>query len=445
MALQTPSNLVFTVRRRQPELITPAKPTPHEVKLLSDIDDQAGLRAQTPFVHFYRCEPSMAGKDPVKVIREALAQTLVLYYPFAGRLREGEGRKLMVDCNEEGVMFIEADADVTLQQFGADLHPPFACFEELLYSPPGSDGNLHSPMLLIQVTRLKCGGFIFGLRMNHSMSDGPGIAQFINALAEIAKGATEPSIQPVWHRERLNARDSPNITCTHHEYDEVVGKPIPSTNIVHRSFFFGPTEISLLRTLLPKNLTQSTSFDLVTACLWHCRTKALELDPQDDVRLMFLANARMGRDRFNPPLPKGFYGNAVVFPTAVSMAGELCESPLEYGLELVRKAKDVVNGEYFHSVADLLVTRGRPSFTTVRSFIVADFSRLGFKDVDFGWGKAVYAGPALSGLGTFQGFTFYVGYTNSKGEEGRIVPVCLPQESMEKFAKELDLLLNNAY
>ncbi|XP_054819450.1 benzyl alcohol O-benzoyltransferase-like [Prosopis cineraria] len=445
MAFQTPPNIVFTVRRRQPELIAPAKPTPHEVKLLSDIDDQAGLRAQTPFMHFYRSEPSlMTGKDPVKVIRDALAQTLVFYYPFAGRLREGEGRKLMVECNEEGVMFIEADADVTLQQFGDDLQPPFPCFENLLNSPPGSDGNLHCPILLIQVTRLKCGGFIFGLRMNHSMSDGPGIAQFMKALAEIANGATEPSILPVWHREVLNARDSPNITCTHHEYDEVVGDPIPITNTIHRSFFFGPTDVSSLRKLLPNHLTyQPTSFDLVTACLWRFRTKALQLDPQDDVRLMFLANARMGRDRFNPPLPKGYYGNAIVFPTAVSTVGKLSESPLEYALELVRESKDVVNGEYFHSVADLLVTRGRPSFATVRSFIVADFSRLGFKDVDFGWGKAVYAGPALSGLGTFQGFTFYVGYSNSKGEEGRIVPICLPPECMEKFAKELDLMLNN--
>ena len=58
----------------------------------------------------------------------------------------------MVDCNEEGVLFIEADADVTLHQFGEDLHPPFPCFEELLYSPPGSDGNLHTPILLIQVS-----------------------------------------------------------------------------------------------------------------------------------------------------------------------------------------------------------------------------------------------------------------------------------------------------
>ncbi|XP_028800758.1 benzyl alcohol O-benzoyltransferase-like [Neltuma alba] len=125
------SNLVFTVRRQKPELISPANPTPHEVKLLSDIDDQHFLRVQFQLIHFYHPEPSMAGKDPVKVIREALAQTLVFYYPFAGRLREGEGCKLMVECNGEGVMFTEADADVTLQQFGDDLQSPFPCFEDL--------------------------------------------------------------------------------------------------------------------------------------------------------------------------------------------------------------------------------------------------------------------------------------------------------------------------
>ncbi|KAJ1392967.1 Transferase [Sesbania bispinosa] len=145
----TPS-LLFTVRRREPVLVAPEKPTPREVKLLSDIDDQEGLRFQTPAIQFYRYDPSMAGKDPVEVIRKALAKTLVFYYPFAGRLREGAGRKLMVDCTGEGVLFIEADADVTLNQFGYALQPPFPYSEELLYNVPGSEGILNTPLLLIQ-------------------------------------------------------------------------------------------------------------------------------------------------------------------------------------------------------------------------------------------------------------------------------------------------------
>jgi hypothetical protein len=151
MAGPTTSSLVFTVRRCKPELVAPAKPTPHEFKQLSDIDDQEGFRFHVPVMQVYRYNPSMHGKDPVKVIREALAQTLVFYYPFAGRLREGPGRKLVVECTGEGVLFIEADADVTLQQFGDDLQLPFPCMEDLLFDVPGSGGIINCPLLLIQV------------------------------------------------------------------------------------------------------------------------------------------------------------------------------------------------------------------------------------------------------------------------------------------------------
>ncbi|KAK4430472.1 Benzyl alcohol O-benzoyltransferase [Sesamum alatum] len=110
--------LTFKVTRQNPELIPPAKSTPHEFKPLSDIDDQEGLRFQLPTIQFFRKNPAMDGKDPAKVIRDAVAKALVFYYPFAGRLREMAGRKLVVECTGEGVLFIEADADVTLQQFG---------------------------------------------------------------------------------------------------------------------------------------------------------------------------------------------------------------------------------------------------------------------------------------------------------------------------------------
>jgi len=119
--------LTFTVRRRDPELVGPAEPTPRETKRLSDIDGVEGFRVQTPCMFFFRGLPRAdAGPAPAGVIRRALAEALVPYYPLAGRLREVEARKLVVDCTGEGVMFVEADADVRLVELEAvGLRPPF--------------------------------------------------------------------------------------------------------------------------------------------------------------------------------------------------------------------------------------------------------------------------------------------------------------------------------
>ncbi|MED6119873.1 Benzyl alcohol O-benzoyltransferase [Stylosanthes scabra] len=397
----SPEPLVFTVRRRKAELVAPAKPTPREVKLLSDIDDQDGLRFQIPVIQFYRCDPSMEGKDPVVVIRKALAEALVFYYPFAGRLREGPARKLMVDCTGEGVLFIEADADVTLTQFGDALQPPFPCWEDLLYDVPGSAQVLNTPLLLIQVTRLKCGGFIFALRLNHTMSDAAGLVQFMSAVGEIARGAGEPLVPPVWRRELLNARVPPRVTCIHREYEQVPdtkGTIIPLDDMAHRSFFFGPTEVAAIRRLLPPHQQRCSDFEILTACLWRCRTIALQPDSEEEVRIICIVNAR---GKFNPPLPTGYY-------------------------------------------ADLMVLNGRPHFTVVRSYLVSDVTRAGFGEVDFGWGRAAYGGPAKGGVGAIPGVaSFYIPFTNAMGEHGLVIPICLPSDAMDRFVQELEIILNN--
>lgn len=153
MATLSTTAVVFKVERSEPELVVPSKPTPHECKQLSDIDDQESLRYQIPMIQFYHHNPSMDGRDPVEVIKKAVADALVFYYPFAGRLREGSGRKLFVECTGEGILFVEANADAILQQFeDYSLQPPFSCMDELLYDVPNSDhGILNSPLLLIQV------------------------------------------------------------------------------------------------------------------------------------------------------------------------------------------------------------------------------------------------------------------------------------------------------
>ncbi|MED6221730.1 hypothetical protein PIB30_057567 [Stylosanthes scabra] len=147
------SSLVFKVRRNEPELVAPARPTPHERKLLSNLDDQKALRFHLTVVQFFPNNPLITPWDDfIHFFKEALSKALVFYYPFAGRIREDTKGKLMVDCTGEGVLFIQAEADVTLDLFGSDLLPPFPCFDdELLYNVPGSDEIINTPILTIQI------------------------------------------------------------------------------------------------------------------------------------------------------------------------------------------------------------------------------------------------------------------------------------------------------
>nr|KYP71771.1 Taxadien-5-alpha-ol O-acetyltransferase [Cajanus cajan] len=352
----------------------------------------------------------------------------------------------MVDCTGEGVLFTEADADVTFDQFRDNLQPPIPCLEELLYDVPGTQEITNTPLLLVQVTRLKCGGFILAIRFNHTMSDASGLSQFLNAWAEIARGATKPSISPLWRRELLMARDPPRITCNHREYEQVpdTNKGTFSSNeddMVHRSFFFGPVEIAALRRLIPDHLQKCSTFDIITACLWRCRTKALQIEAHEDVRMMVIVNARA---RFNPPMvPVGYYGNAFAFPAAVTTAGKLCQNPFGYAVELINKVKGEVTEEYIQSAADLMVIKGRCLFTTVSSFIVSDTTRGKFRNVDFGWGDAVFGGPAKGGIGASSAVTYFIPIKNPKGEEGIIFVIGLDAEAMERFVKELNDMLWN--
>lgn len=86
-----------------------------------------------------------------KVIKRAISQALVPYYPLAGRLIQGPNRKLLVDCSAEGVLFVEAEANVTLKQLGDSIAPPCPHRKDFLCHVPGSEAILGTPLLLIQV------------------------------------------------------------------------------------------------------------------------------------------------------------------------------------------------------------------------------------------------------------------------------------------------------
>lgn len=296
------------------------------------------------------------------------------------------------------------------------------------------------------MTRLKCGGFILAFRLNHPMSDAFGIVQLLNAIGEIARGAHAPSILPVWRRELLCARNPPRITCSHNEYGvnnndhHLSESPGVPHAIAHRSFILGPKELSNIRKWIPSHLRPCSTFEAVSACLWRCYSIASQPNPNDEMRMQILVNAR---SKLYPPLPEGYYGNVVAMPTAVTTANKLCLNSLGYPLELIRNAKNTVDEEYMRSTADLIeITKGQPK--GFQSYVVSDITTAGFDKVDFGWGEPTYSAPpkAMPDDISLAG-TYCLPYKNKKGERGIMLVASLRVPVMERFAILLEELANH--
>ncbi|RAL50174.1 hypothetical protein DM860_007848 [Cuscuta australis] len=466
----------FSIRLCKAELVTPKEATPREKKPLSDIDDQASLRYHMPGLWFYEARPSMRDVDPAALVKDGLAKALVFYYPLAGRLFEGPNKKLVVDCNGEGALFVRAEADVALAKLGRFVQSPCPYLKKLQYHVPGSDGITGAPLILIQVTRFTCGGFALGVRFNHTMVDGYGVALFLNAVCELANGASAPFVLPVWERELLTVESKETALARSHSsatrdlqglygsvarrkrffkpldmerwagvilnFDKVAAMPrffffpgILRPILLQRSFLVGPKEIQVLKDqAVAQGYGQCTTFEVVAACLWKCRTVALQPDPSMTVRVTFPTDIRGRSSATELALPRGYYGNAIVMLSASTTAKQLSESPISYAIELIREAKGKLSSDYVNSVMDFMVCNGRPRMSVFGNILVSDISRIGLEKLDFGWGDAIFAGASTAAYGAT--FLERPKSAAAGSERSILVPIALPHISMMIFKRE---------
>ncbi|KAM3371008.1 hypothetical protein ACQJBY_018390 [Aegilops geniculata] len=442
----------FTARRSAPELVAPARPTPHGAKTLSDIDDFSECRYYASAIDFFSRDPTVDNVHPARSIVAALAKALVYYYPIAGRLREIPGGKLVVDCTGEGVVFVEADADVSLEELGGQ--PPYPCAEEFVCDGVVECGSgavvvVGRPLLYMQVTRLKDGAFVLGFQVCHVIADAAGVTQFIRAIAELARGEAHTSVSPVWEREIFKARDPPRVRHdVYPAYDPsspsrtVLGDhddaddpmlSTPTQEMVGQYLRFGPKEVAALRRHVD-TAQPCTTFELLTAFLWRCRTAALGYRPWQRVRLVLRVDARGNRRcRLDPPIPRGYYGNAVLRPMAEARVEDLCGRPLGHAVGLVRKAKLVRMASARTDDERLVASR--------RVFHVSDLTRLGQADkFNFGWARRVGGGLARIGISSF-----LMACKNEHGEDTVVVPMLLPRHATERLAKVMSMWVGDKF
>lgn len=87
----------------------------------------------------------MGSQDPPSVIKRGLSQAMVDYYPVAGRIREGPGGKLSIECNGQGVPFVDADADTSMEEVGTVFQPLFSFINKIYPYISGTVGVIDSP------------------------------------------------------------------------------------------------------------------------------------------------------------------------------------------------------------------------------------------------------------------------------------------------------------
>lgn len=209
------------------------------------------------------------------------------------------------------------------------------------------------------MTKFKCGGFVLGLAINHCMFDGVGAMQFVNSWGETARGLPL-SLPPALDRAVLRARDPPQVDFPHHEFTQITDddddddgedEEDSESPLLHRSFRFTPASIARLKAAvgaLEEGRRACTTFEALAGFVWSARTRALGMRPSRRSKLLFAVD---GRPRFSPPLPAGYFGNAIVLTSAACPAGELASS-LPRAVRLVRGAAAAVTDVYMRSAVD---------------------------------------------------------------------------------------------
>uniref|UniRef100_A0ACD5UGH5 Uncharacterized protein n=1 Tax=Avena sativa TaxID=4498 RepID=A0ACD5UGH5_AVESA len=387
---------VFAVTKVSEAPVRPSAETPSETLPLAWVDRYPTHRGLVESVHVYRggTVPVQASevkktKPPAAVVRGALADALVHYYPFAGRIVEDAkaGGRPAVLCSADGVYFVEATANCSLADVNFLERPLLLSKEDLVPYPTPELWAVepHNSLAMIQVTTFTCGGFVIGLRTNHAVADGTGAAQFLNAVGDLARGLPEPRVKPVWGRDSF---PDPDI------------KPgplpeLPALALEYIAFDFPVTYLDKLKSqyLEFTGGKHCSGFDIVIAKLWQCRTRAIgDAAPGADVKLCFFASARHVLK-----LEPGYWGNAI-FPVKVSAPAEkVAGSSVVELVGVVREAKRHMAEECLSWAENR--TGGRDPFQMTfdyESVYVSDWSKLGFSDVDYGYGTPMTAGPLVN-------------------------------------------------
>ncbi|XP_076958460.1 vinorine synthase-like [Bidens hawaiensis] len=194
------------------ELIKPSSPTPSHLQTynLSELDRRS-MHEYMPLIlcHHPNNETcTLTPNDKVQVMKTSLPHSLTRYHPLAGKLHMPTSP--YVDCNDEGVVFVEAKHDSQmnmLQHISEDNDIVGQLFVDGMF---WENSTYVESLLGVQVNHYECGGIGVAISLSHMIGDGCTLGSFVSHWASVARYGS------INHKEvmPLNPHfvQSPNIT-----------------------------------------------------------------------------------------------------------------------------------------------------------------------------------------------------------------------------------------
>lgn len=292
--------------------------------------DQVGTITHVPTVYFYDKPPE--SWNVVETLKNSLSRVLVHFYPMAGRLRWLPRGRFELDCNAAGVTFTEAESEAVLTDFND--YSPTPEFEKLMPQVNYKNPIETIPLVLAQLTKFKCGGLSLGVNISHAVVDGQSALHFLSEWGRIARGEpieTVPFLDRkiLWAGEPLPPFASPP-RFDHKEFETppfLIGE---TDNVEERKKKTTVAMLKLSKSQLEKlrsrvNTSEYadpargfTRYETVTGHVWRCACKARGHSPEQPTALGICIDTR---NRVQPPLPRGYFGNATLDVVAASTSG----------------------------------------------------------------------------------------------------------------------------
>ncbi|OMO81439.1 Transferase [Corchorus olitorius] len=362
------------------EIVQPSSPTPDRLRSyqLSSLD-QIIPSIYNPWVMFY---PEICDTEANKIktsdqLKQSISKALTYFYPLAGRMALDN---ISVECNDEGIPFLEARVksklwDVTSNPVPSELNKllPFDLYDDLEEFPMG-----------IQFNIFECGGIGIGLCINHKIGDALSFFTFVNLWAAIARGDKKLVAPELGLASLFPPRDLSGLT--------LINLPKPKEKLINKRFVFSASKIEKIRGKCAslENQTRPTRVEALSAFIWSRFVAAIE-----------------------------------------NLVTQFRESIKELDEEYVKKLQDGYNRiDYMTEITagygEIIVL----SFTSLCRFPIYE--------ADFGWGRPIWVCSAARNM---MNLVVFIDTVDGKGIEAWI---CLKEEDMAKFESDDEILASIA-